>query len=135
MRLAYALAALLTLALPGAAWAQEDGPEIHCGEVIDADPATVRERAIEHFNRARVLYLDGQYEACIPEYISSYCLLPNSAAAYNLANAYRLHFDDHLSIHNQVQPVFGDALPLVEERKRNLLLQLEAAKTQFQAEC
>jgi hypothetical protein len=88
MRLAYALAALLTLALPGAAWAQEDGPEIHCGEVIDADPATVRERAIEHFNRARVLYLDGQYEACIPEYISSYCLLPNSAAAYNLANAY-----------------------------------------------
>jgi hypothetical protein len=89
VRLALLLALLLALVgAPRRARAQEDGPEIHCGEVIDADPTTVRERAIEHFNRARVLYLDGQYEACIPEYITSYCLLPNSGAAYNLANAY-----------------------------------------------
>jgi hypothetical protein len=85
---AFVAFAVVVAAAPRAARAQEDGPEIHCGEVIDADPTTMRERAIEHFNRARVLYLDGQYEACIPEYISSYCLLPNSGAAYNLANAY-----------------------------------------------
>src|SRR5262245_66299292 len=89
MRLALALAvAALLLGTGGPVRAQEESPQIDCGEAIDSDPATMRDRAIEHFNRARELYLDGQYDACVPEYVASYCLLAAPRTAFNLANAY-----------------------------------------------
>jgi len=86
--LTLAVAAMLAAGAPRAARAQTEGLDIHCGEPIDGDASTVRARAIEHFNRARTLYEEGQYEAAIPEYIASYCLLPSPVAAFNLANAY-----------------------------------------------
>ncbi len=80
--------AALALALPPrAAWAQKELP-VECAAPLDDDPATLKVRAREHYDRATLLYDEGQYEAAITEFTAVYCLINLDSAAYSIALSY-----------------------------------------------
>jgi hypothetical protein len=64
-----------------------------CGDPIDADEATRKARAKEHFDRGQSLYDAGEYALAIPEYRAAYCLVPDAFPVHNIAMAYERMVD------------------------------------------
>ncbi len=76
------------------------GREIPILEVDDCrqnDPSVpieqLRVRASEHYRRGETLYLQGDYDGAVADFISAYCTLPNYQILKNIAQAYERNLD------------------------------------------
>lgn len=54
----------------------------------DAEPEALHERAIEHYDRGAVYYEQGDYEAAVREFLTSYCDEPHPETFFNIGQSY-----------------------------------------------
>ncbi len=70
-----------------------------CPAVTEADPQKVLDRASEHYDRGLVLYLQGDYEGAVQEYVSFMCLVPSGTdVLYNIGQSYERLLEFELAI-------------------------------------
>jgi hypothetical protein len=70
-----------------------------CPPVTETDPKKVTARASEHYDRGLVLYLQGDYQGAVQEYVSFMCLFPTGTdVLYNIGQSYERMLEFELAI-------------------------------------
>ncbi|MEZ4398615.1 MAG: PEGA domain-containing protein [Kofleriaceae bacterium] len=97
LAVALAAAAVASLAVAPAAADDDDGflgkarlrlAVDDCPAPPALDEAAMAARFTEHYNRGAVVYLQGDYQGAIGEFVAAYCLIPKASLLRDIAQAY-----------------------------------------------
>lgn len=85
--------AAVALVYSGIASAQDKPPDGPTGAVDQcaprgAKPEELHKRSIEHYDRGAVYYEQGDYEAAVAEFLTSYCDEPHPETFFNIGQSY-----------------------------------------------
>jgi hypothetical protein len=58
----------------------------------------LRERASEHFRRGETLYVQGDYEGSVTEFVAAYCVMPYYAVLKDIGQAYERRLEYEMAI-------------------------------------
>ncbi len=69
-------------------------PEVNaCRAPTDVAPAELRARASEHYQRGNTLYVQGDYDGAIEEFVAAYCDAPHYEMLKNIAQSFERELD------------------------------------------
>jgi len=69
-------------------------PEVDaCRTPTDVAPAELRARASEHYQRGNTLYVQGDYDGAIEEFVAAYCDAPHYEMLKNIAQSFERELD------------------------------------------